>query len=141
MWDFSMMEQSSHHYVELWGNRAAVHRTKPVLFMIDSEKSVRWNRFLRFELNGIGTFLMNEDGYEFKKRRIPDCNVADVEALPDALQYFICGDTTEGSVVCDDPVRLNKCYVEHAKLCEEMKWRTKDVCHDARYQTSWHPGW
>ena len=146
-WDFSMMEDTTaHRFADLWGNRAAIHPTKPILFLMDSVESPRWTgHFTRLEKNGMGTVLMNSDGYSMLKGRIPDSNSMTIDEaekiLPPSVRYFICNGATEGAAQCDDPVRFGKCEIENGKLCQDQKWATKDVCNDARFQSSWHPGW
>jgi len=142
-WDFAKMDGTNHHRAALWGSRAGVHPSKPILFMMDDLSSKRFETFLYLEKNGLGVALMNGNAYKHLRKRMPDSNdnFIEVDEIPDALRYFICGETIEGSASCEDSMRFNACETEEGLLCKQNKWRTKDKCIDARYQTSWHPGW
>jgi len=150
MWDFASLQPASEpvHKSVLWAHRAGIHPTQPILFSYDSFGE----RFLKLqEFDGIGSVLMNSDALQSIRQSIPDSNaVSDpMHDLPEAIRYYRCGESIEGGIRCDDSMRNFVCYAdEHISeedaldlnLCREQKFHTKP-CIDARFQTSWHPGW
>lgn len=163
-WDFASLQETLEpvRRTVLWANRAGMHPTRPILFFIDklgvpiNEERVSENRLaarrrvLEMEHNaGTAAALMDPTALFRIRERLPDSN--DFPSfLPKALRYYVCDGTIEGGVPCDDPMRNFFCDVDaefaeedavHPKLCRENKFRTSPECIEARYKTSWHPGW
>ena len=150
MWDFASLQPSSEPIRKsmLWAHRAGIHPSQPILFSYDSFGE----RFLKLqEFDGIGTVLMNADALERIRHSMPDTNVVaePMADLPEAIRYYRCGESIEGGIKCDDSMRNFVCYVDeeisnddalNLNLCREKKFDTKP-CIDARFQSSWHPGW
>jgi len=144
MWDFGLMEVDDR--AMLWCHRAALHPTKPILFAMDNVDGERWNSiFLSMEDSGMGAFLMDHHkGLNDIRQRAPDAvrGAGGKGRIPLPLKNYRCNGSFEGVVGCDDPMRHFKCYnVDDNGPCIEEKFKTKHKCMDAKYQTSWHPGW
>jgi len=148
--------------VILWLQRAARHKSKPLLFMMDnaistlsSHHAIR-NYMNDLDANGVGVGLLTTASfYSDILKRIPDSarmsNPHD--ELPPALRYLRCNESMEGTTLhCDDDdssassssKRIMCGDVEgEGGICKNHKWDTTDeeVCMDTRFQTDWHPGW
>ena len=151
MWDFASLQPSSEPVRKsvLWAHRAGIHPTRPILFSYDSFGE----RFVKLqEFDGIGSMLMNADALEnIRQRSIPDSNAVEdpIHDLPEAIRYYRCGQSIEGGIRCDDSMRNFVCYADEniaedealdLNLCRMKKFDTKP-CIDARFQSTWHPGW
>lgn len=145
-WDFSSTQSSDlgHHSDDLWANRASMHPTKPILFLVDNSKdeisttgnSTRWDAiFSPLEKKGIGTMMM--DLSEWNTELTPEVPLFDVEDLPILLKDFRCGpnDLLEGGTEEYSKTSTNACV--------KAKFKTKEVCgENVHYQTNPNnPGW
>lgn len=146
MWDFGLQEADDR--VGLWGSRAAVHPTKPILFAMETVDSPVWtNQFLQMEANGMGTILMDhKKGMSEIRHRVDDSTTGEggKPHIPSTLRNYRCNGSVEGVISCNnDPMRFGRCYMDtdDAKPCIEAKFKTKKKCMDAKHQSSWHPGW
>jgi len=161
-WDFSLMDPVDHHRVQLWASRAGIHPTKPILFMLESSKvSGRFNRFSDLETDGMAAVLMNSRALGILHNRLPRSNSipdqdeipasmdadadigGEMNEIPFALEHFICDEDgyVEGSIACDDPMKHGTCNADDESVCVKNKFNTRDKCVDAKYQSSWYPGW
>jgi len=168
-WDFSMTEEVYTHWhgdegftnsedkedmsykVSLWGHRAGIHPTKPILFMMDSsKKSNRWGKFSSLVERGMGSILMDSEGMSELMQILPITKTINPtnedieyrESLPPLLQYLRCDDgSIEGSVPCNDPMNYMYCMDESKSVCWNHKYNTQEACSDARNQRPYNPGW
>lgn len=145
-YDFSLTEgpDDSIHRAALWGNRAGIHPTAPILFLMGSRQERRWAEFIRHEGMGLGAVLMDKNGIQDIRQRLPDSNqVENPEELPDAMRYYLCGESIEGVKPCDDMLRYNMCEdTAKGEPCTLNKYKTDEVCEgNVRFQETWHPGY
>jgi hypothetical protein len=151
MWDFNLMEQhaddNANSRALLWGHRASVHPTKPIVFAMDDVGGSRYhNVWLGLEQrNGMGVVVMDHlKGLTNLRQRAPDAvrGAGGKSRIPLPLKNYRCNGSFEAVIKCDDPMRYNLCYdIDNAQPCIDAKFKTKDACIDAKYQSSWHPGW
>lgn len=145
-YDFSLTEGPDEiHRAALWGNRAGVHPTAPVLFLMGSRQERRWAEFIRHEGMGLGAVLMDKNGIQDIRKRLPDSNQVEnpEEEIPGALRYYLCGESIEGVKPCDDMLRYNMCEdTAKGEPCTLNKYKTDEVCEgNVRFQETWHPGY
>ena len=145
-YDFSLTEGAdSVHHAALWGDRAGVHATAPILFLMGSRQERQWTEFLRHEGMGLGAILMDRNGIQDIRQRLPDSSQVEnpEDELPDALRYYRCADTIEGVKRCNDMLRFNLCEAKVlGELCTLHKYKTDETCEgNVRFQETWHPGW
>jgi len=122
-WDFGMTDGRDLWKLTLWGHRAAVHPTRPIL-VLRGDGHGRYETLQRMETIGMGVLSMNYPNInDVLKEELPDSNLDAVQVnVTAALRNFACG----GSFESDG-------------ICKAEKFKTG--CETAKYQTSWHPGW
>jgi len=126
-WDFGMTDGSRAHQIAgitLWGYRAKLMSTQPVLFGFTGNNRNRDKHFQDLEKIGMGSVTVNNlDGIRTK---LPDsARVNDTQSIPLALRYYIC----------DGHAEPNK------EPCSSHKWDTRRFCPKVKGQVGWHPGW
>mmetsp|Transcript_7710 Transcript_7710/g.11021 ORF Transcript_7710/g.11021 Transcript_7710/m.11021 type:complete len:630 (-) Transcript_7710:48-1937(-) len=141
-WDFAKMDGTNHHRAALWGSRAGVHPSKPILFMMDDLSSKRFETFLSLESRGLSVALFDRRSYlQMKLFRAPDSKRDNVEIIPDALKYFMCNGATEGVEACDDLANFNMCAQKGGEECLRKKWPNNVVCKVPAHKMLHLPGW
>ena len=145
-YDFSLTEGPDDvHRVALWGNRAGVHPTAPILFLMGGRQERRWAEFIRHEGMGLGAVLMDNNGIQDIRQRLPDSNQVKnpEEEVPEALRYYLCGESIEGVKPCDDMLRYYMCEdTVNGEPCTLNKYKTDKACEgNVRFQETWHPGY
>jgi len=125
-WDFGMTDGSRNpQHMILWSHRAALLRDEglPFLFYMNGPRS----EYETLENNGLGVGWNVNKMIDEKIKVLPDfekISENEINKVPSALKYFRCGDHFETK----------------GTICNEYKWNTT-VCENAKFQTSWHPGW
>jgi len=137
VWDFGLADVGHDHRALLWGQRAMLHPTRPILFFVDSLSSVRHEIITKFEKEGMSSILYDKVAVDvLRATRIP----LNTDTAPPALQYLMCNGAVEGSLPCDDALRFFMCeQLETAQQCWSNKYHTLPGCDNS--QKSIHPGW
>ena len=144
-WDFATTDGDHHYRSALWGTRATLHPSQPLLMMIDSGMEGRWKQMSRMD-GRLGVALM--DTYALLDTvhwRFPDSSKHPAEAVkgwPRAVKYLKCNGSLEGHYFCKDyPKRNFMCNYPEGDLCRENKYLMRDTCKLKKFQTDWMPGW
>jgi hypothetical protein len=137
-WDFSLMDGNHVNRSVLWGERAGILQSNPILFMVDSRSSGRFGGLQRMEQQGMGVILMEKETIDILRTRMPQNSGPN---LPPALDHFICDGVVEGNVACDDPKSYFVCDKDDAMECTRRKFKVTDKCDWSVFQKPWHPGW
>jgi hypothetical protein len=129
-WNFGMTDGNGwwRHY--LFGYKRATNRNRPVLLDIDFGGLDNDNPNIKImevlEDSGLSTLHYTESAFyeDQLKDGIPDMfgmNQQEIDATPEYLRYFRCGDKLEkGDPGCDDHKYTDEC---------------------APHKAPWHPGW
>lgn len=141
-WDFSASDADHHYRSSLWGIRASLLPSQPLLLMIDDAKIGRWKQMRRID-GKLGVALFSSDGVErFARRHLPDsARVTHPEQLPHALQHFHCAGAIEGHMICEERDAHGRCNHEKGDACREHKFKPNETCDVSKYQVDWVPGW
>jgi len=145
-WDFQLTDTPKKDHVPLWVNRAGIHPSNPVLFLMDSNSTERYqNHFEKVDIDGLSSVLLDHDFFlQIQKERLPDVHDSSIsqKSLPKAIQYHICAGGVEGLQSCEDVWRNYICEdYNHGSLCLQHKYDLQRECRTTRYQRSWTPGW
>ena len=88
---------------------------------------------------------MDKNGIQDIRQRLPDSNQVEnpEEEIPDALRYYLCGESIEGVKPCDDMLRYEMCEdTVNGEPCTLNKYKTDEACEgNVRFQETWHPGY
>ena len=119
-----------------------MHPTRPILFSFDSFGE-RFLKLRGFEYSaGLGAILMDAQSLDRLRKTLPDSNAEeDPIVLPEALRYYLCDGTVEGSVKCNDSMRNFVCYVDDEidRDVSSSSVATPKVCRENKFQTK--PDW
>jgi hypothetical protein len=134
-WDFRIDDGDQTFRSALWAARSVAHPTFPLLFVFDSSGLERWQKTVA---QGQGIAFLDLTALVHVRLRFPDSlATANPAQLPAALQYYLCGESIEGNIACDDERQHFMCDMNG-----QHKFRAKQTCGDQRNnQTSWVPGW
>ncbi|KAL3802225.1 hypothetical protein HJC23_001769 [Cyclotella cryptica] len=154
MWDFATLQPQLEpvHRTLLWGHRATLHPTLPIMFSFDTFGR-RFNALKEFGV--MDPILMHSDWMQVLREKMPDSALVDPSELPEGLRYYVCNGSVEGGVRCNNSLRNFVCYVDNDEMedrefnsavvspnvCRDHKFLTRPQCVDARFQVSWNPGW
>ena len=116
-------ETDGDHYdlYRLWGNRAAIHPTMPIIFLQgnDIQRAMINEEFERVGLCTVGSH------FQHLRSLLPNTNSASAGNLPSAVRYYKCN----GKVEDEEP-------------CESRKWEVHDnSCNISKYQIKIRSGW
>jgi hypothetical protein len=141
-WDFALADGDFHYRSALFGMRATLHPTKPLLMMIDSGNDQRWKKFFWGE-GKVGVALLDTQGLaRLVSLSFPDSlKVTNPEQLPPALRYLQCNGSIEGHFHCQSGAAHHVCNDDIGALCRENKFLIKDSCDMVKYQSDWNSGW
>jgi hypothetical protein len=141
-WDFSLTDGDFEYRAALFGMRATLHPTRPLLMMIDRREDLRWQKFFWGE-GKVGVGLLDTAWIEkLAIRDLPDSvQITHPEQLPPALQYLRCHESIEGHLHCDSGRAHHVCNEEKGAICRDNKFLDKDSCDMVKYQSDWNAGW
>lgn len=141
-WDFAAADGNQSYRSALWGVRAAVHPSHPLLIMLDSKESPRWAQLQRMD-GRLGVTLMDLTALQsFRQQYLPDSTrFTHPEQLPPALQYYQCSGASEGIYPCDDELNHFLCESEKGEPCRNQKFRPNLGCEYQQYHSPWITGW
>ena len=141
-WDFSALDGDRHYRAALWGIRATLHPTRPLLLMMDSFRGGRYRQLARMD-GKLGVALLDDGGlHNLVGQQFPDSTrITHPEQLPPALQYLQCDGHLEGHELCNDRDAHGKCNDPKGDLCRQYKFLQNDSCQVNKYQVAWIPGW
>ena len=143
-WDFQTTDGTRQYRAALWGTRAIIHPSRPLLMMIDHGPLKRWKQMFRVDGKQRGVAMLDTQHMaDLVKRQFPDSSRHDLpETLPPALRYLKCHGSLEGHFFCKDhPKRNYICNNPKGDICRANKYIISDTCKLKKYQTDWMPGW
>jgi len=124
-YDFFSRKEEDEANFNLWTNRAGIHPTKPLLFMMDAKSNKKFDHFTSTEKAGMGAILMDNDVLNIMDRRLENAlnSTHTSQDIPAALRHFICNGRTEGVMPCSDPLRNYMCDdTENGRACLDNKY-------------------
>ena len=141
-WDFGATDLDNAYRTALWGARATLHPTKPLLMVIDSSNSRRWRQMSRVD-GKLGVALLDTLSLaDFADRHLPDStHLTRPTDLPYAVRYLQCKGAIEGQNVCESEEKRGRCTDPRAEICYKNKFEASNNCETAKYQVDWIPGW
>lgn len=95
--DYYETDKDHHDLYRLWGNRAGIHPTTPVIFLQRNEET-RAKINTEFESVGLGTVGFNADPL---RSLLPDTDERTAEDLSESLRYYKCSGEVETSGICE----------------------------------------
>jgi hypothetical protein len=141
-WNFALADRDFKYRAVLFGMRATLHPTKPLLMMIDSGNDDRWERFYWGEGKvGHGHFII-EALEMLVNFNFPDSlKVMQPENLPPAVRYLQCNGSFEGHRHCASAGSHHVYVDDIGAACRNEKFLVKTDCEMVQYQSDWIPGW
>ena len=141
-WDFALADRDFKYRAALFGMRATLHPSRPLLMMVDRGDDDRWNKFSWGE-GKVGVGLLNTHGLEkLVNFHLPDTLKAlQLERLAPAVRYLQCNGSMEGHRYCQSGASYHVCNDDLGALCRENKFLIKDSCDAVKYQSDWNAGW
>jgi hypothetical protein len=142
-WDFALTDRDFKYRAALFGTRASLHPTRPLLMMVDRADDDRWKKFFWGE-GKVGAALFDTQSLEsLVRKRIPDSSSKDVHIglLPPAIQYLQCNGAIEGHVPCNSGETFHVCNEDLGLSCRDNKFTIKDRCDIVKYHSDWNNGW
>jgi hypothetical protein len=142
-WDFALTDRDFKYRAALFGMRASLHPTRPMLMMVDRADDDRWKKFFWGE-GKVGVALLDTQAMESVVRKhVPDSSSADFQIglLPPAIKYLQCNGAIEGHVHCNSAETYHICNEDKGSSCRENKFTIKDRCAMVKYQSDWNTGW
>ena len=95
--DYYETDKDHHDLYRLWGNRAGIHPTMPVIFLQRNEET-RAKINTEFESVGLGAVGFNADPL---RSLLPDTDERTAEDLSESLRYYKCSGEVETSGICE----------------------------------------
>uniref|UniRef100_A0A7S2XME9 Uncharacterized protein n=1 Tax=Attheya septentrionalis TaxID=420275 RepID=A0A7S2XME9_9STRA len=122
-WDYGLTDGRTLFKSMLYGNRAALLPTSPILMMMGE----RYDSVLKkLEEDGMGALVFDDNNFKSMMEGTPEIDgmtEEEIDQVPEAIRYMKCDGKIESGVPC-----------------QEKKFIIDGVCPKRKFMTSWHPG-
>jgi hypothetical protein len=141
-WDFALADGDFQYRASLFGMRATMHPSKPLLMMLDESINERGKQYFGVE-GKVGVALFDTLSLqEVVAGQLPDsAQLSHPEQLPPALRFFQCNGAIEGHYHCVDGSKHHVCNQENGGICRDNKFIEKSTCDTVKYHSDWNLGW
>jgi len=123
-WDYGLTDGRTLFKSMLYGNRAALLPTSPILMMMGSDRYA--SVLKKLEDDGMGALLFEHAHFQSMMEGTPEIDgmtEEEIDQVPEAIRYMKCDGKIESGVPC-----------------QEKKFIIDGVCPKRKFMTSWHPG-